>query len=185
MKIPIKNSDREANTMKKFFTLLLIIIITMTVPACRKDITHPNGKNENPILENSKEPSVETQEPEQQENQKNDEGQENKIVLENQAFKIYQPSPNEDIEGSTLVVKGLARVFEATIQYEFEDGHFIFDKGHTMASEGAPEWGEFEINIAIDEKASGQARVILYEESMKDGSRLHELQIPVNIISKE
>jgi len=168
--------------MKRVFILLLILIIALSASACNGDTTQ-DKESENPPIENSEEPSKEPEEQEQQGNQEN--GGEKEVVLENQAFKVYQPAPNADIEGDTIVVKGLARVFEATVQYEFEDGHYVYDKGYTTASEGAPEWGEFEITIKLDEKVDGQAMVILYEESMKDGSRLHELQIPVNIISKE
>ena len=81
-----------------------------------------------------------------------------------------------------IVVRGLARVFEATVQYEFEDGHYVLDKGFTTASEGAPGWGEFEFTINLDEKTFiGLGKVVIYEESAKDGSRLHELHIPVVI----
>ncbi len=102
------------------------------------------------------------------------------VVLENMAFKIYEPVPHAEVQ-DIIVVRGLARVFEATVQYEFEDGHFIFDKGFTTATEGAPGWGEFEIIIELEEKINGSCRVILFEESAKDGSRMHELQIPVTV----
>jgi len=102
------------------------------------------------------------------------------FVVQNVAFRIYEPSPHAQVK-NRIVVRGLARVFEGTIQYEFEDGHFILDKGFTTATEGAPGWGEFEIIIEIDEVTNYSGRVILYEESAKDGSRLHELQIPVSI----
>ena len=102
------------------------------------------------------------------------------FVLQNVAFRIYGPVPNSEVKDQ-IVVRGLARVFEATIQYEFEDGHFLFDKGFVTASDGAPGWGEFEIVLDLDELPTGTARVILYEESAKDGSRLHEIHIPVVI----
>lgn len=111
-----------------------------------------------------------------------DEKETQEVVLQNEAFRIFEPTPNAEVKDK-IVVRGLARVFEGTIQYEFEDGHFVFDKGFTTASEGAPGWGEFEIVIDLDKIPSGSARVILYEESAKDGSRLHELQIPVNVKS--
>ncbi|MFY9376984.1 MAG: Gmad2 immunoglobulin-like domain-containing protein [Peptococcia bacterium] len=110
-----------------------------------------------------------------------DEKEPEKIILQNMAFKIFEPVPNSEVK-DRVIVRGLARVFEGTIQYEFEDGHFILDQGFTTASKGAPEWGEFEIIIELDQKtANGRGTVVLYEESAKDGSRLHELQIPVVI----
>lgn len=105
------------------------------------------------------------------------------VVLQNVAFRIFEPAPNSEVE-NTVVVRGLARVFEATVQYEFDDGHEILDKGFTTASEGAPGWGEFEIVIDLENAANGAGTVILYEESAKDGSRLHELQIPVTIVKE-
>ncbi|TCK92692.1 sporulation and spore germination protein [Natranaerovirga hydrolytica] len=103
------------------------------------------------------------------------------IALQNVAFRIYEPAPHTEVT-DTIVVRGLARVYEATIQYEFEDGHNILDKGFTTASEGAPGWGEFEITIDIEgEVANNTGSIILYEESMKDGSRMNELIIPVEV----
>lgn len=99
-------------------------------------------------------------------------------VLENDAFKIITPAPNDEIDNE-IVVRGLARVFEATIQYELEDGHYVLASGFTTASSGAPDWGEFEITINVDFISSSTATLILYEESAKDGSRLHELVIPL------
>lgn len=104
---------------------------------------------------------------------------EEEIVLENDAFRIYEPAPNTEITDNKIVVRGQARVFEATIQYEFEDGHNILDEGFTTASEGAPGWGDFEITIEFDEVANNTGTIILFEESAKDGSRLHEIMIPV------
>lgn len=110
-----------------------------------------------------------------------DEKQSSEIVLQNVAFQIFEPSPNTEVEGQ-IVVRGLARVYEGTILYEFEDGHFILDEGFTTATEGAPGWGEFEIVIELDDIAGYSGRVILFEESAKDGSRINELQIPVNVV---
>lgn len=109
-----------------------------------------------------------------------DEKESQEIVLENEAFKIFEPAPNSEVNDQ-IVVKGLARVFEATVQYEFEDGHYVFDQGFITASEGAPGWGEFEIILDLDKVPNGPARIIIYEESAKDGSRVHELEIPVTI----
>lgn len=100
------------------------------------------------------------------------------IVYENEAFRIYEPAPNSEVDNE-FSVRGQARIFEASVNYEFEDGHFILDEGVVMASEGAPEWGEFEITIRFDELSNDHGTVILYEASAKDGSRLHELMIPV------
>ncbi|MDG5788532.1 Gmad2 immunoglobulin-like domain-containing protein [Evansella sp. AB-P1] len=102
------------------------------------------------------------------------------IVLQNVAFRIFEPAPNAEVKDQ-IVVRGLARTFEGTILYEFEDGHFILDEGFTTASEGAPGWGEFEIVIELDDHTNYHGRVFLFEESAKDGSRINELSIPVYV----
>ncbi len=82
----------------------------------------------------------------------------------------------------TYTVAGEARVFEATLQYEVEDGHYIFQEGFETASTCGPDWGIFTINIHIPEEnlpQYGQLRLILFEESAKDGSRINELSVPL------
>ncbi len=109
-----------------------------------------------------------------------DEKDSQEIVLQNVAFRIYEPTPNTEVK-DRIVVRGLARVYEGTLLYEFEDGHYILDEGFTTASEGAPGWGEFEIIIELDDESDYSGRVILFEESAKDGSRINELKIPVHV----
>ncbi|HZK23797.1 MAG TPA: Gmad2 immunoglobulin-like domain-containing protein [Oscillospiraceae bacterium] len=103
-----------------------------------------------------------------------------KFVLQNTAFRIYEPAPGTVVK-DRIVIRGLARVFEANFLYEFEDGHNILAKGYTTASEGAPGWGEFTIVIEIDEVANNSGTIIIYEASAKDGSRMNELRIPVTV----
>ncbi|MDQ0253433.1 hypothetical protein J2S74_000805 [Evansella vedderi] len=105
------------------------------------------------------------------------------VILENNAFKVFQPAPYTEVENQ-VVVRGLARVFEATLQYELEDGHYILARGFTTASDGAPEWGEFEILIDFDYVSNSTVTLILFEESAKDGSRINELVIPLTVKNK-
>lgn len=82
--------------------------------------------------------------------------------------------------GGYYTVAGEARAFEATVQYEVEDGHFILEKGYTTASQGGPEWGIFKIDIHVPAGKLpnyGHLRLVLFEESAKDGSKLNELSI--------
>jgi len=105
-----------------------------------------------------------------------------KDATESQAFR------NVSVTGSrgNYVVTGEARVFEATIQYEVEDGHFLLQQGFVTASEGAPGWGAFTIDIRIPEEslpANGTLMLILFEESAEDGSRLHETPVLLETFS--
>ncbi|RKD22719.1 hypothetical protein BEP19_10710 [Ammoniphilus oxalaticus] len=104
-----------------------------------------------------------------------------KITAENEAFRIYKPDSDTVIE-NRLIIKGEARVFEGTVQYYLEDGHNILAEGFTQASAGGPEWGEFEVDVEIEQATSPNGMLILFEESAKDSSQLHKLVIPVKFM---
>lgn len=102
-------------------------------------------------------------------------------AMENEAFKIMAPVPNQTIQGN-FTLKGKARVFEATFQYKLEDDqHNILAEGFITADKGAPEWGNFEVEISFKESTSTNAILTIFEESAKDGSPQHELFIPLKI----
>ncbi len=95
---------------------------------------------------------------------------------ENQAFRNIAVSGSQ----GNYVVAGEARVFEANLQYEVEDGHYIYLEGFVTASEGAPSWGTFTININIPEEdlpSHATLMLILFESSPMDGSRINELPV--------
>lgn len=48
-----------------------------------------------------------------------------------------------------------------------------------QASKGAPEWGNFEIPISIDQVTSPSGVLSIFEASAKDGSPRNVLNIPV------
>jgi hypothetical protein len=100
------------------------------------------------------------------------------VVAENEAFRIYAPAENA-VVGTTFKVSGEARVFEAAFSYSFEDGHNVLAEGHVMADQGAPEWGKFEFEVTFKDATSPSGILIIYESSAQDGSRIHQLEIPV------
>lgn len=101
------------------------------------------------------------------------------IGAENETFRIFEPKPDTIID-KTLTVRGEARVFEAMLSYSLEDGHVILAEGHVQASQGAPEWGSFEIETTLLQQPTSPAGVLtIYEVSAKDGSPVHQLHIPV------
>lgn len=140
--------------------------------------TDSDEQKENVAVEETKSDENEEQEPSESESPEGAEKSE--VVMQNEAFQVYEPAPNAEVKDQ-IVVRGLARVFEGTFKYEFEDGHFILDEGFTTASMGAPEWGEFEITINLNAATEGHYRIVLYEESAKDGSNLNELIIPLQV----
>ena len=77
-------------------------------------------------------------------------------------------------------VKGQGQIFEANFSWVVEDGHEELAKGHQMTDAGAPEWGNFDYTIKVSKKRENSTlHLILFEISAKDGSRQHELLIPL------
>ncbi|PDO09770.1 MAG: hypothetical protein BLM47_10830 [Candidatus Reconcilbacillus cellulovorans] len=100
------------------------------------------------------------------------------IRLKNQAFRIFEPRPSDAV-GSSFVVRGKARVFEATFNWELEDGHNLLASGHEMTDAGAPGWGNFAFQVRYEQPTNAHLGLILFVHSAKDGSRDHELILPL------
>jgi hypothetical protein len=78
----------------------------------------------------------------------------------------------------TYQVSGKAQIFEATISWVVEDGHYELLKGFETADAGAPEWGNFSFSITVQkQRENSTLHLILFESSAMDGSRQHELPI--------
>lgn len=93
----------------------------------------------------------------------------------NEAFKNVSV---QSLPDNKFQVKGQARVFEATINWSVEDGHYILADGFATADMGAPEWGNFEFEFSAKKAEANSTMVlILYEASAKDGSQMHTLPI--------
>ncbi len=168
--------------MKKIVILIgMIISFSFVITACKQEVLVPD-ENTQPNTDNINNESDDNNQQDAEDDLSDTEADSKKIVIENDAFQIFQPTPGAKVK-EDIVIKGLARVYEGTVLYELEDGHNILDKGFTTATEGAPGWGEFDIIIKLDkEVANDSGSVILYEESAEDGSRINELIIPVKVI---
>lgn len=82
-------------------------------------------------------------------------------------------------------VTGEARMFEATVSYAVSDGHIYFVEDFVTASAGGPNWGSFSIDITLDQSTiptHGTITLELFEESAQNGSRQHELFVPLEIL---
>lgn len=87
----------------------------------------------------------------------------------------------------TFGVRGEAQVFEGTVSYVVEDGHYRLAEGITTAERGAPSWGAFEFVVSYEPGSHGaQTRptLILYAESAKTGAPKHELVVPLELIRR-
>ncbi len=81
---------------------------------------------------------------------------------------------------NTFLVEGKGRLFEGTYSWIVEDGHAELKEGFGTTEAGAPAWGKFSFTVEA-EKVNPQTvlHIILFESSAKDGSRQHELMIPL------
>lgn len=99
-------------------------------------------------------------------------------AYENNAFRIHEITGSD----GNYTITGEASVWEASFMYAVSDGHDYLVEDFTTASNGAPSWGEFSIDISIPEEqlpVNGTLSIEIWEESAKDGSRLHELSLPL------
>jgi hypothetical protein len=87
----------------------------------------------------------------------------------------------EKVGGQTYKLRGEAQIFEANFGWVVEDGHNELKQGNEMTTAGAPEWGAFEFTVEVEkERENSTLTLVLFESSAKDGSKQHELSIPLN-----
>jgi hypothetical protein len=88
------------------------------------------------------------------------------ILVDSPASWQYVESP--------IVVTGIARAFEATVDWALFDREGVeLNRGFVTASIGAPDWGDmtFPVPYAVTEQQVGTLQV--WETSAKDGSRIN------------
>jgi hypothetical protein len=86
----------------------------------------------------------------------------------------------EKVGENKFRVQGQAQVWEANINWVIEDGHNELKNGFTTTDAAAPEWGNFDFTVDIEKKHNySTLTIILFEESAEDGSRKHELSLPL------
>lgn len=90
---------------------------------------------------------------------------------------VESPLPFEEVT-SPLRVTGTANTFEATFQYELVDAEGnVVDENFVTATSGTGTRGTFAFTTgAFDDVAA----LRIFENSAEDGSRIHEVEIPLN-----
>nr|WP_242960993.1 Gmad2 immunoglobulin-like domain-containing protein [Clostridium peptidivorans] len=95
------------------------------------------------------------------------------------AIWVTSPIAGQTVK-STFKIKGNARVFEAFVSFRLKDSNGnILAKGSTRAESGAPERGGFEAELTFKPSSAGKGQLEIFEESMKDGSPINMVIIPV------
>ncbi|MBF6607590.1 MAG: Gmad2 immunoglobulin-like domain-containing protein [Flavobacterium sp.] len=98
-------------------------------------------------------------------------------TFENQRFKDVTISPVSD---TVFRIQGKGQIFEANFGWFIEDGHNILSEGSEMTDAGAPEWGSFDFTVSAKKaRQNSTLHIVLFETSARDGSKQHELPIPL------
>jgi germination protein M len=97
------------------------------------------------------------------------------------AVLVESPAPWQEVT-SPLRVTGMSNTFEATLLYELVDASGeIVEEGFATATAGSGTWGTFNFRIRYQTNSAGEASLVLFEQSAKDGSRINEVEIPITL----
>jgi hypothetical protein len=97
------------------------------------------------------------------------------ITAESKGIKLLVPIKREN----SLTVRGMARVFEATVSWRLTDKQGQEKKnGFITAAVGGPDWGYFSFEVPTQYLQEG-VNLTVYEASAKDGTPINIIEIPI------
>jgi hypothetical protein len=82
---------------------------------------------------------------------------------------------------SPVTVTGQNRTFENTVRIRIvgADGSTLADVFTTGNGRAPGEWGQFAAPVAFSKGTNANGTIVVFEDSPKDGSEIHVLEIPV------
>ncbi|MGF9907546.1 Gmad2 immunoglobulin-like domain-containing protein [Brevibacillus porteri] len=167
--------------MKKLLLLLLTIGLLQGCTSGTDSPSTPTEQQKPPVAAEPETPASETpattQPPTTPEKPPTEQPAQQETVYANDIFRNVTVKKTAQ---DTFEIKGQARVFEAVLNYVVEDGHNELTQGFVQASTAAPDWGDFTHTLKVKKaEPNSTLTLILFETSMKDGSRRMELIIPL------
>jgi hypothetical protein len=94
---------------------------------------------------------------------------------------VESPLPDTPVT-SPLHARGTANTFEATFQYDLVDpGGKLLKTHFVTATSGSGTRGSFDFTVPFPAGHEGAGKLVVYERSAKDGSRIHIVAIPVRL----
>jgi len=100
---------------------------------------------------------------------------------ETPAILVESPLPEAHIS-RPLRVTGTANTFEATFEYELVDSAGkVIAKHFVTATSGSGTRGTFDFTVEYPAGHRGPGKLVVYESSAKDGSRIHAVEIPLRL----
>lgn len=95
---------------------------------------------------------------------------------------VELPAPGDEVS-SPLDLSGTANTFEATFQAEVVDeGGRVVGKRFVTATSGSGTRGTYSAKLPFTVDSGGPGKLVVYELSAEDGSRIHETEIPLELI---
>jgi hypothetical protein len=95
---------------------------------------------------------------------------------------VELPAPGDSVS-SPLQITGTANTFEATFQVEILDAEGrVIGKRFVTATSGSGTRGQFQAKVPFRVAEKGPGKLVVYELSAEDGSRLHEVEIPLELV---
>jgi germination protein M len=97
------------------------------------------------------------------------------------AILVESPAPGEQVS-SPLRLSGTANTFEATFQAEVVDAKGrVLGKRFITATSGSGTRGTFDAVLPFRLAAAGPGKLVVYELSAEDGSRINQVEIPLEL----
>ena len=97
------------------------------------------------------------------------------------AILVESPLPEANV-GRPLRITGTANTFEATFQYELIDSSGqVIAKQFVTATSGSGTRGTFDVTVPYPAGHGGPGKLVVFESSAKDGSRIHVIELPVRL----
>jgi germination protein M len=96
------------------------------------------------------------------------------------AILVESPLPFQAVS-APLRVTGTANTFEATFEYELLDpGGNVLARHFVTATSGSGTRGTFDFTVPFEAPA-GLGKLVVFERSAADGSRIHQVEIPLSL----
>jgi germination protein M len=100
---------------------------------------------------------------------------------ETPAILVESPLPGDQVT-SPLRIDGTANTFEATFNVEVLDSvGTVLGKRFVTATSGSGTRGTFDAAVPFESTHDGPGELVVFELSAEDGSRIHELRIPLEL----
>lgn len=99
------------------------------------------------------------------------------ILAQSDFIKVFSPGPESKV-GNRVTVRGVANVFEGTVNYRLRDGENQV-VAEDWVTAGMGDWYYFEEEIDVLQAAGNRFALDLFTYSAKDNSEEHSVSIPL------